>query len=123
FMPAIKATTYINPAFTGSGSSSFDVVNFNPLETYDSPAGIYAAIYPINTAALYNYADDDGPLALIDAISDPNASDGEMTVTLDTTHRFNRRSPSNRLFLVEEPVSFCVVGDKLYRYSGYGVEE
>lgn len=122
FMPALKATTYINPPFTGSGASSFDVINFNPLTEYTSPAEIYAAIYPINTADLYDYDDDRGPLALVDAISDPSAVDGEMTVTLDATHRFSRRSASNRLFLVDEPVSFCVVGDKLYRYSNYGVE-
>lgn len=122
FMPAIKATTYINPPFTGSGASSFNVINFNPLTTYDSPAGIYAAIYPINSAELYDYDDNQGPLALIDAISDPSGADGEMTVTLDASHRFSKRSASNRLFLVEQPVSFCVVGDKLYRYSNYGVE-
>lgn len=122
FIPAIKATTYINAPFTGSGSSSFDVVDFNPLTTYSSPAGIYAAIYPINTADLYNYDDNNGPLALIDQITDPSGADGKMTVTLNATHRFSRRSPLNRLFLAEQPVSFCVVGSKLYRYENYGVQ-
>lgn len=122
FMPAIKATTYINAPFTGSGSSSFDVINFNPLTTYSSPAGIYAAIYTIDTADLYNYSDNNGPLALVDQITDPNGSDGKMLVTLNATHRFNRRSPSSRLFLAQQPVSFCVVGDKLYRYKNYGVQ-
>ena len=122
FMPAIAATTYLNPSFTGSGAVSFDVINFNPLTTYASPAGIYAAIYPINTVDLYDYDDSQGPLALVDAISDPSSGDGKMTVNLNTSHRFSRRSAMNRLFLVEEPVSFCVVGEKLYRYSNYGVE-
>lgn len=122
FMPALKATTYINPSFSGGGSSSFDVIDFNPLTTIASPAGIYAAIYPIDTADLYDYSDDVGPLALIDEISDPSGADGEMTVTLDTAHRFSKRSASNRVFLVDEPVSFCVVEDRLYRYSNYGVE-
>lgn len=122
FIPAIKATTYINPSFSAGGASTFDVIDFNPLTTYASPANIYAVIYPINTADLYNYADDVGPLALIDSISDPNGSDGEMTVTLDAAHRFSKRSANNRLFLVDQPVSFCVVADKLYRYSDYGFE-
>ena len=122
FMPALKATTYINPPFTGSGASSFDVINFNPLTTYASPADIYAVIYPINTTDLYNYDDNLGPLALIDTITDPSGADGIMTVNLDATHRFRRRSANNRLFLASKPVSFCVVGDKLYRYDNYGVE-
>jgi len=45
-----------------------------------------------------------------------------MTINLDATHRFSRRSANSRVFLVGEPVSFCVVGEKLYRYSSYGVE-
>lgn len=122
FMPALKATTYINPPFTGAGAGSFDVINFNPLTTYASPAGIYAVIYPVNTVDLYNYNDNLGPLALIDSISDPSGTDGKMTVALDATHRFTKRSANNRIFLVGEPVSFCVVGDKLYRFSNYGIE-
>ncbi|MES3007212.1 MAG: prepilin-type N-terminal cleavage/methylation domain-containing protein [Pseudomonadota bacterium] len=119
FVPAIKATTYINPSFSGSGSASFQVVDFNPLTTYASPAGIYAVIYPIDTDELYDYDDNRGPLALVDEVSDPNGADGVMTIDLDEAHRFERRSTAQRLFLVEQPVSFCVVGDKLYRYSDY----
>lgn len=122
FMPALKATTYINPPIRGTGATSFDVINFDSLTAHPSPAGIYAAIYPINTDELYNYDDNLGPLALIDSISDTGGLDGKMTVTLDASHRFDKRSPNNRLFLVDEPVSFCVVGEKLYRYSNYGVE-
>lgn len=122
FMPALKATTYLNPSFTAGGATSFEVIDFNPLTTYASPAGIYAAIYPIDTDDLYDYDDDLGPLALIDAISDPSAADGKMTVTLGASHRFSKRSASDRLFLVDAPVSYCVVGEKLYRYSNYSVE-
>ncbi len=122
FMPSLRATTYVNAPLTGSGSTTFDVINFNPSETVASPAGIYAVIYPINNTDLYNYNDNRGPLALIDSITDPNAGDGVMRITLDAQHRFNRRSPSRRLFVVDQPVSFCVVEDKLYRYENYGVE-
>ncbi len=122
FVPTLKATTYVNPSFSSGGSASFEVINFNPLTTYASPAGIYAVIYPIDTDELYNYDDNVGPLALIDAISDPNGADGVMTVALNAAHRFDRRSTLQRLFLVDQPVSFCVVGDKLYRYSNYGFD-
>lgn len=122
YMPVRKATTYINAPFTAGGATSFEVINFESLTPTTSPAGIYAAIYPVQTADLYNYNDNLGPFALVDAISDPSASDGKMTVTLDVSHRFSKRSASSRVFLVDQPVSFCVVGDKLYRYQNYGVE-
>jgi MSHA biogenesis protein MshO len=120
FVPAIKATTYIDPSFSAGGSVSFEVVNFNPLTAYASPAGVYAVIYPIDTDELYDYDDSRGPLALVDEVSDPNGADGVMTIDLNVAHRFERRSSLQRLFLVNEPVSFCVVGDKLYRYADYG---
>ncbi len=122
FMPTLRATTYVNAPLTGSGSTTFDVINFNPLTTVASPAGMYAVIYPINNVNLYNYNDDLGPLALIDSITDPSGGDGIMRITLDAQHRFNRRSPARRLFVVDQPVSFCVVSDKLYRYEDYGIE-
>lgn len=122
YMPALRSTTYINAPLTGAGNSAFDVINFNPTETIASPAAIYAVIYPINQIDLYNYDDNLGPLALVDSITDPSGVDGMMRVTLGATHRFNRRSPSQRLFLVDQPVSFCVVDDNLYRYENYGIE-
>ncbi|MDO9317483.1 MAG: hypothetical protein Q7V56_04705 [Gammaproteobacteria bacterium] len=120
FVPALKATTYVNPSFSAGGSASFEVINFNPLTTYASPAGIYAVIYPIDTDELYSYDNNVGPLALVDAISDPSGVDGVMTIGLNAAHRFERRSALQRLFLVDQPVSFCVVGNKLYRYRDYG---
>jgi len=39
---------------------------------------------------------------------------------MSAAHRFPVESPSNRFFLVSDPVSFCVVGERLWRYQGYG---
>ena len=38
------------------------------------------------------------------------------------SHSFPFRSPTNRFYMVGQPVSFCVVGDNLFRYSAYGYE-
>jgi MSHA biogenesis protein MshO len=122
YVPILKATTYVNPSFSAGGSATFEVINFNPLTTYASPAGIYAVIYPNSTDDLYDYDNNRGHLALVDAISDPSGADGVMSIDLDAAHRFERRSPLQRLFLVDQPVSFCVVVYKLYRYGNYGFE-
>ena len=52
-----------------------------------------------------------------------SAPDGnnEVTVTMAGAHRFPAASPSSRFYLVTDPVSFCVDGNRLWRYSGYGV--
>ncbi len=140
YIPVIAATTYINPSFSGIGTTSFDVVNFveDGAAVYPAaPPSLYAVIYPRNRNQLYD--GDNG--AVVDWPNFPNrrpiqriaaaggivANGADLsTITVDpidagtTTHRFRRRSPNERFFVVQEPVSFCVTGDKLYRYTNYG---
>lgn len=127
FIPVRASTTYINPPFTGSGSTSFDVVDFVPTE--HGVSGGFAVIYPDRVNELYD-GDNGAPggwpnfpargrIQEISSIADSAAAD-QSTVTLVKTHRFDRRSPNDRFFVTEEPVSYCVSGSKLYRYSNYG---
>jgi MSHA biogenesis protein MshO len=133
YIPVLAATTYINPAFTGLGSTAFNVVDFVENGADYIPAsstGIYAVIYPRRINQVYD--GDNGavatwpsfpnrrPIQTIASIADTGPASNLSVVTLTTAHRFNRRSPNERFFVVTQPVSFCVVGDKIYRYSNYG---
>ena len=128
FVPVRAATTYINPSFSSGGSTTFEVVDLVPSQ--HGVSGGYAVIYPNNQNRLYD--GDNGPSAgwpnlpanrrpiqEIASIAD-SASPDQSTVTLVKSHRFRRRSPSQRFFIVEAPVSFCIVGENLYRYTNYG---
>jgi MSHA biogenesis protein MshO len=136
FIPVRAATTYINPSFGGGGSSAFEVVDFVPSQ--HNADGGYAVIYPNNQSRLYD--GDNGAYALwpnfptnrptqeiftatiptpTNGIED-SASADQSTVTLVKAHRFRRRSPNKRFFVVDDPISYCVKGDKLYRYTDYG---
>lgn len=139
FIPFVGATTYIDPSFTGSGGSVFEMVDMNPVLHRESPAELYAVIYPIDTAALYAFASP-GPIALIDKLRDrfddtlvpdvctddpivaPGLVEGVTTVCLDASYRFARRSPVQRIYIAEQPVSFCVVDENIYRYEDYGFQ-
>lgn len=132
FIPVRAATSYINPSFGGSGSTSFQVVDFQPDQ--EGVSGGYAVIYPRRQNLLYD--GDEGGAASNTASSWPTfpnrrpiqainniasgTSANQSTVNLVTSHRFRRRSPNQRFFVVDQPVSYCVVGDKLYRYTDYG---
>ncbi|MEX0739310.1 MAG: prepilin-type N-terminal cleavage/methylation domain-containing protein [Pseudohongiella sp.] len=118
FMPFFGATSYIDAPFTGGGGTEFDAIDFNPELILASPADVHAVIYPINTQGLYD-GGSPGPRALVDEIEDTGGADGKVTITLDATHRFSRRSPVQRFYVADEPVSFCVVGQQLFRYQAY----
>lgn len=136
FIPVRAATNYINPSFRGGGSSSFETVEFVPNQ--HNADGGYAVIYPNRQNRLYD--GDNGAYALwpnfptnrpiqeiftatggmpTNGIED-SASPDQSTVTLVKSHRFRRRSPNKRFFVVDDPISYCVKGDNLYRYTDYG---
>jgi len=127
FIPVQATTTYINPPFGGGGGTSFQVVDFVP--NLEGQTSGYAVIYPRNQDDFYD--GDNGafgswpdflfrsPIEEITSIT-AHATSELSTITLDASHRFSRRSPRQRLYVVNDPISFCVVGDKLYRYTDYG---
>lgn len=118
FIPFEAATNYVDPPFTGGGGDEFEVIDFNPALTYASPAGVQAVIYPDDTDELYT-GGSPGPRALVDAITDTGGADGKVMVYLDSTHRFSRRSPVDRIYIAMQPVSFCLEDNNLYRYQNY----
>lgn len=120
FIPVEAATTYINPTFRPSppSAAAFDVINLVPDQV--GAAGRYAVIYPTRTSDLYK--DSYGTTEVIEdvTIADADPNDGIQELTPAGAHRFPRRSPVERLFITTQPVSFCVSGPKLFRYSNYG---
>lgn len=127
FIPVRSTTSYINAPVTGPGATTFDVVDFIPSE--HGSTGGYAVIYPQDQDDVYDgdngastgWPDfpDRGPIQEIDNIAD-SASADQSTVTLVKSHRFQRRSPFERFFVTEDPVSYCISSGKLYRYTNYG---
>lgn len=119
FIPFSGASSYLDAPFTGAGDDRFEAINFNPVLPEAPGTDLYAVVYPVNTADLYDGASP-GPVAPIDHITDPDEMDGQVSVVLDAAHRFRRRSPVQRFYVAHTPVSFCVVGEQLFRYQGYG---
>lgn len=124
FMPIAAATTYRNPAFRPAArKAGFKVVDFVPSQV--GVSGLYAVIYPTATAQLYGASFSGSTteaIAAVSAIADSNPSDGLNEITTATTHRFLRTSPVDRLYLATTPVSYCLSGNRLYRYSDYGID-
>ena len=125
FVPVRAATSYIDPPFTGGGGTTFDVVDFTPSQ--EGTSGGYAVIYPNDIDDIYDGENPTttgfpgrGPIEEIDTISDTAPTSDASTIVLRETHRFQRRSPYQRFFLVDQPVSFCTVGTRIYRYTNYG---
>ncbi len=134
FIPVLAATTYIDPAVRPAAHKfSFDVVDFVP--TMVGRSAVYAIIYPTSPAQIYeanlngtgtapNYIATEA-IARVDVTNSGLSNRDTLTYSrlVDDDpykHRFRRESSVARLFLTEEPISYCITGSKLYRYSNYG---
>ncbi|MDO8907116.1 MAG: prepilin-type N-terminal cleavage/methylation domain-containing protein [Pseudohongiella sp.] len=131
YVPFIRATSYVDPAFNGPPSDVFDMVVLNPSLTFpphdpltDPPRKpLYAVIYPISVADLYldaAQASSPGIIAGISSIQENIDHQGRLSVALENPHLFRLRSPVNRIYIAESPVSFCMVDSRIFRYSDYG---
>jgi len=115
FMPIENASSYLNLPASGS-ITSFDVVGFN----LSTSSATLVAIMPINAASIYSAGGTLGNVASIDvSATDPN----QAVVTLSAPTNFSRRSPQNRFYLLNPPVSFCLndSNGQMIRYSNYGI--
>lgn len=122
FIPMHRATTYLNPRIrpTAASAAAFNVVDFVPPLAALPFTDHYAVIYPTSAADLYKDSYSDTEAIVEVSVADSDSGDGIQEVTPVASHRFKRASSVDRLFLVESPVSFCVSGNKLFRYSDYG---
>lgn len=118
FLPVLAASTYIDPPFRpAAATSTIKVVEFNPSQT----TGAYVVIYPRSESDIYQDLPlpTTGHVAGVQSITAHATLANVEVVTMTPTHTFRRRSPEDRIYLVDDPVSFCVDGDRLYRYQGY----
>jgi len=82
---------------------------------------LFPIIYPTFSESLYadNTLATQGPRATTSAYSS-SVTSGVETLSF-SSHQFDVGTVRQRLYLAGEPVSFCVVGDKMFRYKNYGV--
>ena len=113
FTPFLSATHYTNYLPT---VAPFNVraVDFELNNLTQPQAGNWATIYPLSSADIY---DENNNKRL--QVSAFNSSASEID-EWQFSKAFTQESPSKRLYLLSEPVSFCVEGQYLYRYTNYG---
>lgn len=116
FLPSIAAGFYTSPVATPSNAKAeTSTVETRGLSAFAGVAK-YAAISPFSSSELYSL-DNPSAMAAVSSISTPPSA----TVILSAAHTFVRNSAQQRVFIAADPIRFCMSGDTLVRYSGYGL--
>ena len=113
FLPIEVAGTYVTAPFESAGTSMTVVRVSADLAAELGRVAIYSVgdnVFDLDAGIL-------SPEASIGASDAGNIS----TVSWTGSHLFEFESPTSRFYMVSDPVSYCVDGDNLFRYSNYGV--
>jgi MSHA biogenesis protein MshO len=113
FIPVEGGSTYLNLPVS-IASTTFNAAA--PISA--TLAGTRIAVFPDSAATVYSLTDPGAisPTATFDAPDAKNV----VRVTMAASHRFPVESPERRFYMVREPVSYCVDGNRLWRYQNYG---
>jgi len=113
FLPVNAAGTYISLPIAAS-ASSFVSARMNP--GLDAATG-RVAVYSLSDLV---YDTSQGMLSPTATLGVPNINN-EIVVTMASGYQFSNGSIQSRYYLVDDPVSFCIDGDNLFRYENYGL--
>ncbi|MFT5755748.1 MAG: MSHA biogenesis protein MshO [Alteromonadaceae bacterium] len=74
-------------------------------------------VYPLNSNDVFaNQFDATGKVFGLKSVTSVG---DERTLTLDAVVSFENESPTNRLYIVAKPVSYCITAQRIYRYEKY----
>ncbi|MBV1879275.1 MAG: prepilin-type N-terminal cleavage/methylation domain-containing protein [Pseudomonadales bacterium] len=113
YIPIAAAGSYLDLPVEAS-AISFQAV---PMNNGQGAVTGRVAVYPISNS-LYDLSNN--VLSGAATLSTPD-TDNQITVTLASSFQFANHSPGQRFFIVQDPVSFCIDGDNLFRYQNYGL--
>ena len=114
FVPVTEVTRYLTLPL-GSPGTSLQLVAPDSSGVVLMPARL--VVDGESTAATYDATL--GHLSPTATFSAPDAG-GVVTATLSAPYTFAGESPRRRIYVTAQPISFCVDGVRLFRYTNYG---
>ena len=94
-----------------------DSINAYMLNTAPSPTVNYVSIYALDTDAIYNKTP--GTIEAFSSLINSGDKQIASTINFPSAVLFNAESPTQRLYLIDQPVSYCVINQQLLRYQNY----
>jgi len=117
FFPIEDVTRYISVNF-GSESASLTVKPF--VRGQSLQGAKYPIIFPVAASSLYAQSNP-GPLGVISDYGQASPVPSVETLNLAAAHEYQIGTNRKTVYLAGAPVSFCVVGTRMFRYRDYGI--
>lgn len=120
FVPVLFSSFYFDiPVSPEDATDSIKVIETTASASEYTYASNHSVIvYPTSITDVYGA--NDKRYALDSAPSLDPSDNKKLVLTLPSDVLFAADSPSSRAYVIDSPVSYCVTGGQVYRYSGYG---
>jgi len=123
FTPIVASTTYTDiPVLPELASKSLSVIPFNGSDggEYQCAATCtdLVTVYPLNSEDIYDdYINNDkGKIFLVNNV-DKSVVPWQLNISNSKDISFDEDSPTQRLYIINEQVSYCAVNDFIIRYK------
>ncbi|PCI59587.1 MAG: prepilin-type cleavage/methylation domain-containing protein [Gammaproteobacteria bacterium] len=126
FVPTVASTTYIDiPVSPEIATDILTVIPFigSDGNNYQCTGNCLDAVvvYPLNSGDLFNNQFDGvGKVFGLKTVTVSSAIEWALTLDRSLGVIFDDNSPTQRLFIIRAPVSYCVASNSLLRYDNYG---
>ncbi|WP_281559619.1 type II secretion system protein [Thalassomonas sp. RHCl1] len=137
YIPVKASTTYTRIPELGSSGLTMDVIPIKTSTGEFFECGIFCpsaiTVYPLDSSEVYidvnnNPLPTSGQTAGIKELDIPSPEDSDLwVVTLKGDEppgfTFTRTSPTQRAYIFDDPVAYCVDNNRLLRYEGHGISQ
>lgn len=117
FFPVVAGANYLNSVpDSGNGASATASIPTSPF-TLGLGSPVHVFIGGLSLAEIYSTSN---PAARADVAALTGSP--AYAIGLSSAHVFVRNSLNKRVFITDNPVRFCAVGNSLVEYGGYGLD-
>lgn len=99
-----------------NGAPAVSVINTAPF-TLSLGGGLHVAVGAMLDAEIYSTSSSASRASVSALIGAPITQ-----INVSSPHRFIRNSINERVYVMEDPERFCVLGSKIWHYSHYGLD-
>lgn len=116
FVPIDKSVIYLDiPVAPEPATNSVNVLMMSGAL---STTTAHVAVYALNSNDIYNL--EPGIVEAFSSLNNSGDKSSPSTINFSSNIVFHAESPTQRLYFINSPVSYCVEGTSIYRYQAYG---
>lgn len=130
FTPILASTVYTDIPVNPDNSDTLEVIPFIDIDGNDyvcANCSDAIVVYPTNTDGEDIYTAANNKRYSLEDYTLPIAPAQVATLTLEAAESFAEHSPTNRAYIINSPVTYCVIAQageaKVVRYSNYSFQQ